>query len=369
MDFLQDKTGGILDYAFQNDLLPDFVKEASMPTLNDVQDLKDNAFANPIERSYPCHTKEATVLSALYAAANNEDDGILDNIKKMASAYEVDSITNPIFEHFENTFTKIASEKEEAETPIIKFALSLQDENGNVSNHYNISTKEDTLVSIKHLDKDFYCGGISPKHIRKIAKVVLDAAEEYGVAKEYIPSRLIKYAETRMPDVALANSLVSLRKNANTVQSLDAYESVVDELSGALSSSSMTESEILSLGDNAVSQLIDLDNQYNIKYASDQPEPFDIIFSGPSLKSFEKFAAEHVRINAIPVPVVDLVNLSQEKIDTMFTKQSAAIINTAKEKLQGELTVEKSASAATTLQELSPESTKLLLTTLANIGW
>jgi hypothetical protein len=53
----------------------------------------------------------------------------------------------------------------------------------------------------------------------------------------------------------------------------------------------------------------------------------------------------------------------------MFTKQSAAIINTAKEKLQGELTVEKSASAATTLQELSPESTKLLLTTLANIGW
>lgn len=366
MDFLHDKTAAILGYAFEQNLLPEFIKEASMPTQEEVKDLKDNAFANPLTREYPCHNKQATVLSALYAAANYEDEAVLDNIKKMASTYAIDSITQPIFSHFENQLEKYASEKAE-EKPMVKFALSLEKEDGSKTNHYNITTKEDTLLAVKHLERDYNSGAIAPRYMRKIASVVINAAKEFDIAEGYIPSILTKFATEKLPEVATAMQLVSLRKSATV--DVEPYEQVIIKLANDISNSDMSDESINSCADEALASLYELDKANNIKYAAAQPDPYDIIFTGPTRKDFEKFAAEHVRINDIPVPVVDVINLHEERIDANFNKQAANIIKEAKSVLQGSPSVDKSEKAANILKGMSKEASHTLLNTLADTGW
>lgn len=365
MDFLNDKSAAVLGYAFDNNILPDFVKEASMPTQEEVKELKDIAFADPFNREFPCHTKVATVLSALYAAANMESDDIVEGINKKANAFGISDVTDSIFQHFNNTFEKIASEQDE--TPMVKFALSIEDEEGNVKNYYNTSTKEDTLLTLKHLEQDFSCGGLSMPNMRKVAKVVYQAAKDFDVATQYIPSVITKFATTRIPNVAVAYELIGLRKQAGV--DMAQYEDVLDKMANAISDSDMSEGAILTAADEAAAELTAIDASYNIKYATDQPDPYEVIFNGPTMDEFEKFAAEHVRISEIAVPVADFVNIAEDKVNAMFSKSAAELILKSKAELEGEPSVEKSANAQTTLQGLNPEASKLLLQLLANTGW
>lgn len=364
MDFLNDKTAAILGYAFQNNLLPAFVKEASMPTKEDVEGLKDNAFANVYTREFPCHTKEATVLSALYAAANGEDEEILEEISKKASVYGILDEVTSIFNHFDEQFEKLASTDEE---PLVKFALSLEDEEGNISNYYNTSTKEDTLLSIKHLEQDFNNGGIALPVMRKIAKVICDSVKEFDITPSYVPSVITKYAASCMPNVATALSLIELRKQAHV--NMEDYYNVLEKLANDISNSDMTQEAIISIADNTAEQLFILDKAYNIKYASDQPDPYDVIFNGPTFEDLEKFAAEHVRILDIPIPAVDIINVSEEKVTSMFNKKASSIILDVKNALAQETSLEKTAYAQTKLEELTPDASKVLLQLLADTGW
>lgn len=367
MDFLNDNSGAILGYAFDNELLPESIKQASMPTKEEVEGLKDNAFANPYSREYPCHNKQATVLSALYAAASYEDEGIIDGIKKMASSYNISQITDPIFNHFSNAMEKYAAEKAEKETPMVKFALSLTAEDGTATNHYNISTKEDTILAIRHLNDDYSCGAVSPRHMRKIAREVINAAKDFDVAYDYIPSQLTRFVTDSIPDVSVASELVQLRKSANV--DIDRYNDVICKLANDMSASDMSANAIEACAAQAVSDLFDLDQEYNIKYASDQPDPYEVVYCGPVRADFEKFASNHVRIQGISVPVIDVLNLHDDKINTLFNKQASTLIQEAKAVLQGEASVDKTSKSASILEGLSKEASTLLLTTLAGTGW
>lgn len=364
MDFLHDKTAAILGYAFDQELLPDFVKEASMPEQKEIEDLGFNAFAKPETMEYPCHNKVATVLSALYASANNEDQDVLNRITKFASAYEVDEVCNNIYKHFEDQFEKYASAEEE--TPMEKYALTLVD-GETETNHYNISTKEDTLLSIKHLHEDFATEVIQPHLMRKLACVIKKAAEQFEIEPEYIPSVINDYATNKLPNVAVAYELVSLRKNASV--DIEPYEEIIEKLATAISESDMETSTIINLADEAAEEILVQDKLNNIKYAADQPNPYQILFNGPTEGDIQKFAAEHIHISDIPVPVVDFINLSNDKVNDVFSKQAAEAILTAKEILQGESSLEKTAKAETSIASLSDEVRTLLLKTLASTGW
>lgn len=367
MDFLNDKTAAILSYAFENNLIPNFVKEASMPDTDEVKDLRDEAFGNPYTREYPCHTSESTVLSAVYASASGEDRDVLNNIYKKASAYDVHRYVNVIYDHFDNQFEKIAAAKEQEETPMVKFALSLVDENGRETAHYNTSTKEDTLLSIKHLEQDFNCGGISPHHMRKIASNIMESAKEFDIAPGYIPHVITKYASKRIPNAAQAFELIGLRKSA--CENINEYENIIEKLANDLAECNGSEDAMMDIADKAAEELLVLDKVNNIKYAAAQPDPYDIIFNGPTMEEFEKFAAEHVRILNIPVPVADMLNLADDKINTCFSKQASEIISNVKVYLAGETSLQKSANAQNALEALNPEAAKHLLKLLANTGW
>lgn len=364
-DFLNDRTGAVLNYAFENNLLPEFVKEASVDELHNVDGLIDEAFADKYNRLYPCHTKEATVLSALYAAANNNcESSVKDNIVKIASAFQINEEVESIFNHFEGEFEKIASEN--VEEPIQKFALYLEDDNG-TTGYYDISDKENTLVSIKHLEQDFTAGGVQPHHMRKIASAIKSAAQEYDVAEAYIPSVINKYATAKLPDSNVAYELVGLRE-ANGVD-VSRYQDVIVKMANEISESDMSYSSIVDIADKAAEDLFVLDQEYGIKYASDQPDPYEIIYTGPTMEEINKFASEHVRISGIPVPVVDFVNISEDAVTSRFSKKASELILKVKEDLKGKTTLEKSAAAQAELETLSDDVRTVLLQTLAQTGW
>lgn len=364
-DFLNDKTGAILNYAFDNELLPEFVKEASMDEIQDVQDLNDKAFADQVNRLFPCHTKEATVLSALYIAANHEqDEEVLNNLNKVASVFEVSDEVNNIFNHFNEAFEKVASDN--TEEFIEKYALYLEDDE-NTKGYYNISTKEDTLLSIKHLHEDFMAGGVQPHHMRKLACVVNQAAKDFNIVPEYIPSVITKYATAKMPDANVAYQLIELRDNGRV--DMNRYKEVIVKMANDLADSDMELDTMQTIADNAAEQLYCLDEEYNIKYASDQPNPYEVIYNGPTIEHIEKFAAEHVYISDIPVPVVDIINLSEDQVNNIFSKKAAETIINVKNELKGSSSVEKSAAAHEKLNELSEDVRSILLKTLASTGW
>lgn len=366
MDFLNDKTAAILGYAFQNNLLPDFVKEASMPQTEDVEDLRLEAFAKPETREYPCHTKEATILSALYAAASAQENDVKENIVKFASAYNILEDVNNVFNHFNTLLEKQASEMEEENAYIEKFAMTLTD--GEMEhNHYNISTKEDTLVSINHLNEDYSIGAIKPHLMRKLACSIVKAANSFDISSEYIPSIIKDYATEKLPDVAMAYNLVSLRKSAGV--DTEEYENIIEKLASAISESDMTYDTLVKLADAAAEDIYVLDQVNNIEYSQEQPNPYEVLYNGPTMNQIEKFAAEHVRISDIPVPVVDFINISDNTINNSFSKQASELILQVKQDLQGELTVEKAAKAQESLNALSEDVRKVLLNTLVNTGW
>lgn len=89
-DFTTDSTAAVYDYADKNGLVPGFVKQSSLITSEDVKDLPVYAFADEVNRLFPCHTKEATVLSAIYFMADgNENNNVLETIQKRAAAFDV----------------------------------------------------------------------------------------------------------------------------------------------------------------------------------------------------------------------------------------------------------------------------------------
>lgn len=364
-DFLNDKTGAILNYAFENNLLPEFVKEASVDELHNTDGLIDSAFADKYNRLYPCHTKEATVLSALYSAANREDNlQIKEHITKIASAFQVSSEVQNIFNHFEGEFQKYASAQEEE--PMQKFALYLEDESG-LTGYYDISDKESTLVSIKHLEQDFTAGGVQPHHMRKIASSISAAAQEYEVAEDYIPSVIKKYATAKLPDSNVAYELVGLRNVSE--EQLDNYRNIIVKMANDITASDMEYNTIVDIADKAAEDIFVLDKEYGIKYASDQPDPYDVIYTGPTMQEINKFASQHVRISDIPVPVVDFVNLSDTVVNTKFSKKASEVILKVRDSLKGSHSLEKTASAQQALEELSDDVRTVLLQTLANTGW
>ena len=82
-----------------------------------------------------------------------------------------------------------------------------------------------------------------------------------------------------------------------------------------------------------------------------------------------KAAATLIPILGVQVPVADFLNLSDNKIDKVFSKKAGSVIKGAKSCVDGEESIEKCAAAAEKLKGLGPEASKMLLKVLADLAW
>lgn len=158
---------------------PQFVKEASSEDLLG-NDLSVADYADPIKRRFPCHTKAATLLSALFLWDNSHHLSSVDavtidkQIEKKASFY---GIANDLAK-LKKSYTKRASVDQHKDLPDSCFALVIKMPNGTIERHYPLRNAAEVKSASVHL-KTYQ--DIIPLSERQImAQRILDKAAEFG---------------------------------------------------------------------------------------------------------------------------------------------------------------------------------------------
>lgn len=368
-DYVEANNPAIFMHLQEKNLVPKYVLESQRVTEEETDSLNVAAFADPYNRAYPCHTKAACWQSAAwYAGTQSNEPHIKTAIEKLAAVHGISEDVKNVFDCFEQEAIKSAGAAEITPQEQ-RFALSLNfngyDGRG-FEQHYPINTAQEVLASCTDADNDYRSGIIPMPVMRKIATTLLQAAKEFDVDKEDLPGTVVRYGEQRLPDPFCARALIGVRKKANV--DIKPYEDAVEQLCTVITKTAGVEDAIARA--NAVAEeLYDLDCDNNIRYSKMMPDPYNLIFSGPFVDALEKAAASVVEILNVDVPVVDFLNMPDTKIDDMFSKKAAVSIKLAKQAVQGEPSIEKTAAASQILSTLSPDVNKALLAVLASTTW
>lgn len=367
-DYVEANNPALFLHLDEHNLIPDYVKASARVTPEELEDLSVVAFADPFNRAYPCHTKAACWQSAAWYAGNAVDQPeVKAGIEKMAYAHGIEEDVQKVFACFDDTLTKAASAEVVEDDP--KFALSL-DFNGQFGrgfeNHYPINSYHEVVRAGNDAAHDFATSSLPVPIMRKVATTIMDAAASYGVPEMEMPTVVCRLGIRRLPDPFAANVLVGMRKDAGV--NVDPYRELLSQLESAIVKTA-SYMDAIALADQTAEQLCMLDEENGVRYNSRMQDPYALLYTGPRVDELEKAAAQVVDIDNVHVPVADLLNLSDDKIDAIFSKRVGSVIKQAKACVSGTPDMEKTANAALCLQALPEEATKVLLATLAEVGW
>ena len=363
-DYIGQNNPAIFKYATDNNLIPDDVLDSPMIQEEDLKDLANTAFANPYARTYPCHTKAACVNSALWDAATHPGNELVTaNIKKMAAAQGIQAEVDNIYNHFAEAFTKAAAANE----PQVKeaaYALTLTKEDGTEDHFFNITEAQDTIRSAEEADRQYRAGNIADPYFRKIASSLVGAAAEQGVPQEELPRSVRAFGTTRVPDPYMAELAVrDFCKRSNVAP--EPYVQEVLALQAIMEKAAAMDEAI-----NGASYIADKMCELNLSNGilpGVEDSPYSLIFQGPTMDEFMKYAGSTVYIMDVPVPAEEVINIPATTIDTQFAPQAGQMIHAAQAKLQEETAdaMDKVAAAAEALSKLSPGAARQLLWVLS----
>lgn len=366
-DFTTDTTGAIFEFADERGLVPEFVKQSSHIGPEDVAELNDRAFADEAARLYPCHTKEATVLSAIYSQAQGDDTpGVREKIAAFADAFGVSGEVERVYDCFDRLAAEVQEKQAAADKVEVmqKFALTLVDEDGTEHNMYEISTPGDTALTLRHLDEDFANGRVPMPFMRKIATEVCEAAAEQGLVN--VPETVVKFASAGLPDYDTTKALVSLRSNIVAPEAMADYNQVTDMMFDALCKAASI-GQAMNIVDHAAAQMCAIDADNGVVYSFSTPNPYEMLYTGASPVDMLKHAAAHVVVSGIDIPVADMRRADMDVIRGRLSKSASDTVGEVIDVLartenpDGAITAECSEKLAS----LSPEVRKELLRTLA----
>lgn len=329
-DYTTDHNPKALHYAFSNKLLPEWVKEAAVPTAEDVQRLTPAAFAIRKAKLLPCHNKLATLLSAaMYHGtpglrdAAPEAEAYIDRISRV---FGVQDDVATIKEGFAQAKSASASVDEESEE-LCALQVQLTKE-GAVHNFYTLETADDVVASADAIGKDYDTRSLPVEYYEDACKNLMKRAKAINVDLNQIPADVQDMGTERTPDFNQARVRVNGRKWAGVVTNtdLELYHDLIDS----------AEAEYLSLDsfksrDSAMrkwaSALLELDRVHGItQYSSRLVDPFRTLFSGVPLDEIEKMANEVVFVNEKMIPVAALAAIPEKEVQCRFNKQAAETI-------------------------------------------
>lgn len=364
-DFIGQNNPAILKYATDNGLIPDDVLDSPMIQEEDLAGLANTAFANPYNRTYPCHTKVACVNSALWDAATHPGNELITaNIKKMAAAQGLTEEVNAIYNHFENAFTKAAAAQPTQAAPEETYALTLTHDDGTADNFFPTTYPLDVVHSAEDADRQYRAGNIGDSIFRKVASAIVEAAHAHRVAQSELPRNVRVIGTMRVPDPYMAELAVQnfcKRSNVNP----DPYMSEIHALQGAMEQVETME-DAIKMASVVADHLCDM-NAANGLFAMGEDSPYALIFQGPEMGDFMKHAGSTVYVMDVPIPAQEIINLPANMVDTRFAPQAVEMIHSAQAKLQEEAAddMAKVAAAAEILSQLSPGAKRQLLLALS----
>lgn len=340
LDFVGDNNPTILSFAKEAGIVPEYVTGNTVS----VEGLQKNAFADPEVEEFPCHTKEATWLSAAYAI-NNADEEVCGRILKMAHMHGIGKDVAEVMELFGNTMLKSAA----AADPVPaepKYAYMLE-KGASVYGVYEITNAYDTKYSANKLANEFRTSSMDPEIMEKTASAIVEAAKEQGVYEE-LPAIVRTYGESRLPDVA--NASLSLTNRPH----VEKYAAVLQWLDDAINDTKYAE-EAIELAKEAASMITELDDEHGVVYGYNNPDAYTALFTGPTLDEFNKAANSVINIQDVFVPVAEFTKLASEDITDRFSPTHATVISEAIVKAASDV------SAASTMLDSIGEAGKIRL--------
>lgn len=372
-DYVGDNNPAILMFAHENGLLPDYFLDSEQITAENTKNLYKIAFADPENRKFPCHTKAACLHSAIWYAANAVDEpSVKQGIEKMAAVHNITEDVNRVFDTFGTVIEKAASARAQEEQKMEKYALTIDFEGfrgRGVENFYPINSPIQVKEAADKAFHDYQMGDLPLPAFRKAAHAIVKAAEDFDMIATEMDPTVNSIGADRLPDPEFAESHARMRKMAG-VMDIAPYLEIIEEVGNGIEKIASSPEELITIGEAAAEAMYALDQHNGIeKYSAAVVDPYTMIFSGPLVADFIKAAAQCVNLRGVHIPTADFLNISDNKIDKLFSPGVGSIIKAAKKELEGDATIEKSASAALKLAELNKEASNMLLKMLAGTGW
>ena len=363
-DYVGDKNPTVLLYAMDNNLLPQSTWQEPIPSLDSIGDLADNAFANPYSRTYPCHTKAACMMSAVWDASKGATHPLVSaNIRKHASAQGISEEVDNIYKHFEESFDKQAAAT--PPEPERQYALQIVDPATNEPDGYfDITYPHSVLSAAEEADTAYQRGQLGDPLMAKVANAIVKAATAFTLPVAELPITVQTFGTQRLPDPYRGQVIIASFAKKAGVKNIDDYTDTMLALQ-EMAKAASTPMDMVYAGQAAANHIYQLNNANGIYPTDLQETPHALVFGGPTIEDFQKEAASCVPIANVPVPAYAITALPDGVVLANFSKAAAATILAAKQGLEGQPSIEKSSAASDLLASLTPEATSNLLRILS----
>lgn len=311
MDFISDKSGRVVNFIASRLELPETVKAAALAP-QDLSGLSASAFADPIRKEYPLHTKEATLWSALYAHAVGRTGPLFDQRLKAALA------KHDLVEDFEFCTQRFKQASKSAEKT--QFALNVELRPGTVEGFYPINTLGELEDSAKQACQDYRNGRLTHELFYDACQNFVKRANELGTPPhKSFNVTVLDYGVARMPDQEKAAAALNARY---AITGDEAYKMLADN--------------IIESPDEA-REVADLASRLDIGYWEQFPKLANLqaihraVFCGPTVEAMQKVASTFFLVGDVPVPLSVLDNLSEDQLNVCIGRSKIAAVLEAKE--------------------------------------
>jgi hypothetical protein len=289
--------------------LPHYVKEATLLQEEDVVSLNDCAFADPVKRLHPIHTKAATYMSAVYLAGNGmRDSKEFEVVKSAAALFEIEKDIDAALDLLPQT-EKSAFDYNNVEN---QYALTFNIEEDDSWKSYPIGNSVEVTKSATDVVRDWLDGHIPTDWFYHAAKNIVKKANELKLHRNEIPERVWNLGEERLVDFDTAEVGVNERARLG----IDTQDYTVALKQASEGKITVEEATDIWMGLDAVN------NVSHIRTSS----PHECFYSGVKLAHVEALSENNVFISDIMVPAKDVTKLLEndsKHIKRAFRKETA----------------------------------------------
>jgi hypothetical protein len=331
-DYMTDENPTPLFVAEAAREMPDYVKQGSFPTEEEVKELAPAMFADPFARQLPCHTKVAMLLSGIYFHGSDEWRSTPKEIReavaaRLEKAAAFHGITEDL-DFYKNVFVQLEKSAALDDVPdeeaMCKYALWVAD--GAVTRaYYPMGDEHDIVKSARNVEEDAHYGRIPADWYVTACRELVKAAGELGVPADNLPARVRAAGEIRYPDFDYAELVVEMRKKAGVSEdSAVTYREIVDSAREEFAASGSIEGV-----EKWANLWLDLDAVNKVSYGRGSPDPYQAFFSGAPAAEVEKAASEIVLVHDALVPRDVFTRIDRGFVKTAFAKEAHGIITEA----------------------------------------
>lgn len=315
MDFIKDQNPTALyEVGIKSgDKLPEYVKEASVLQEEDVKNLAPTAFADSVNRLFPVHTKAATYMSAVYLAGQGlHGSHVYNRVKQAAEYFDIQADIDYAISLLPSTTEKKASAKP------AEYAITFQMDEDNWT-AYPINTELELQKAALDIARDWKDDHIPTDWFYTGARNIVKKANALGISRDLLPASVWNMGEERLVDFEHAAHEAIYRASDNENKNNEYIKTVKEAADGKISV------------EEAIDKWMYLDAQNNFNHHL-YGAPHQAFYSGPKVSDIEKFAADHVVIEDVMVPmesILELMSNEGKTIKRAFNKEAAEKVLTA----------------------------------------